>query len=41
MQHINPSPSILQGNTCILEDLYNRGQGKGVGPVPAPLICYM
>ncbi len=41
MQHINPPPSILQGNTCILVDLYDQGQGKGAGPVPAPLLLYV
>jgi hypothetical protein len=25
---------------CILESVYDRGQGKGAGPVPAPLIWY-
>jgi hypothetical protein len=35
-----PHPSILQGNTCILVDVYDREEGKGAEPVPAPLICY-
>jgi hypothetical protein len=39
MQHITPPPSILQGNTCILVDVYDRKEGKGAGPVLAPLIC--
>jgi hypothetical protein len=40
MQHITSPPSILQGNTCIMVDGYDREEGKGAGPGPAPLICY-
>jgi hypothetical protein len=40
MQHKTPPPTILQGNTCILVDVYDRGEEKGAGQVPAPLISY-
>jgi hypothetical protein len=40
MQHKTPPPIILQGNTCILGGVYDREEGKGVGQVSAPLICY-
>jgi hypothetical protein len=31
MQHKTPPPTILQGNTCILVDVYDREVGKGGG----------
>jgi hypothetical protein len=33
-------PLYIYRNTCILGGVYDRGQGKGEGPVSAPLICY-
>jgi hypothetical protein len=31
---------MLPGNTCILEGVHDRGQGKGKGPVPVLLISH-
>jgi hypothetical protein len=41
MQHINPPPSILQGNLCILGGVYDLEEGKRAGQVSAPLIVRM